>query len=136
MLELQKIEVKDPIFLQEEAFTEQQMLEKWYHYADKLSNKGHQIMASMLSVGTPKLKENIIFYELPNEGSKLDFEKEQNELTSYLRNTLNNYLIEIEVVVNETIKSKTAFTVQEKFERLNEINPDLLVLKRIFDLDF
>ena len=135
-MELQKIEVKDPIFLQEEAFTEQQMLEKWYQYADKLSNKGHQIMASMLSVGTPKLKENIIFYELPNEGSKLDFEKEQNELTSYLRNTLNNYLIEIEVVVNETMKSKTAFTVQEKFERLNEINPNLLILKRIFDLDF
>ncbi len=112
------------------------MQKQWYKYADKLGDKGHRIMESMLRIGTPKLNQFIIIYELPNEGSKLDFDKEKNELTQFLKIHLHNHELEIQVIVNETIKSKVALTPLDKYNRLNEINPNLAVLKKIFDLDF
>jgi hypothetical protein len=53
----------------------------------------------------------------------------------YLRGKLHNHDITIEVVVNETVENKYAFTPQEKFERLQQINPHLDVLRKTFDLD-
>ena len=134
--EAQRGEIKPDIYLPNEPFTETQMQEQWFKYADKLGNKGHRIMESMLRISTPKAVNSLISYELPNEGSKLDFDKEKNELTQFLRIHLHNHDLEINVIVNEKIKSKIAFTANDKFIRLNEINPNLELLKKTFDLDF
>ncbi len=136
LLEAKKGELKPGLHLPSEVFTETKMQEQWYKYADKLGNKGHRIMESMLRISFPKSQGSKITYELPNEGSKLDFEKEKNELTQFLRIHLHNHDIEIEVIVNEEIKSKIAFTANDKFDRLNQINPNLELLKKTFDLDF
>ena len=136
LLLAKKIEVIDPIHLPNEPFTEIQMQEQWYIYADKLGNKGQRINESMLRIGTPKLNHFSIVYELPNEGSKLDFEKEQNELTQFLKIHLHNHELTIQVIVNEALKSKVAHTPLDKYNRLIEINPNLAVLKKLFDLDF
>ena len=119
-----------------EVFTETEMLEFWYKYAQRLNDKGHMIMESLLRITTPKLAGEKIIYELPNEGSKIDFEKEKPELLGYLRGHLHNHEISIDVIVNEKVKVRTAFTPQDKYNRLNEINPNLELLKKIFDLDF
>jgi len=37
--------------------------------------------------------------------------------------------------VNESVENKFAFSPQDKFNRLNEINPTLEVLRKTFDLD-
>lgn len=126
-----KVEVHNPT----EPFTETEMLEFWYKYAQRLNDKGHMIMESLLRIGDPKLDGFTIVYELPNEGSKIDFEREKPELLGYLRGHLHNHDIQIEVKVNETIKSKIAFTPQDKYNRLNEINPNLELLKKMFDLE-
>lgn len=130
--DIAKVEVQNPT----EAFTESDMLQFWYKYAQRLNDKGHMIMESLLRIGDPKLEHTTIVYELPNEGSKIDFEREKPELLGYLRGHLHNHDIQIEVIVNEKIKSKVAFTPQDKFNRLNEINPNLEVLKKMFDLEF
>jgi len=135
MLEAQKGVIKPQEQLPSEDFTETQMLEFWFKYAQRLNDKGHMIMESLLRISDPKLEETKIIYELPNEGSKIDFEKEKPELLGYLRGHLHNHDISIEVIVNEKIKSKTAFTAQDKYNRLNEINPNLEELRKIFDLD-
>ena len=111
------------------------MLEFWYKYADRLSDKGHKIMESLLRINEPKLDHFIITYELPNEGSKIDFEKEKTELLNYLRSHLHNHEIVINVIVNEALKVRTAFTIQDRYNRLNEINPNLELLKKTFELD-
>ena len=126
------VEVQNPT----EPFTETQMLEFWYNYAQRLNDKGHMIMESLLRISDPKLDGAKITYELPNEGSKIDFEREKPELLGYLRGHLHNHDIHIEVIVNESVKSKVAFTPQDKFNRLNEINPSLELLKKMFDLEF
>lgn len=135
LLESQKGIVKVEEHLPSEVFTETQMLEFWFKYAQRLNDKGHMIMESLLRISDPKLDGNKILYELPNEGSKIDFEKEKPELLGYLRGHLHNHEITIEVIVNESVKSKVAFTAQDKFNRLNEINPNLEAMRKLFDLD-
>ena len=84
LIEQQKGIVKPEEKLPSEYFTETQMLEFWYKYADRLSDKGHKIMESLLRINEPKLNHFSITYELPNEGSKIDFEKEKPELIQEL----------------------------------------------------
>ena len=134
LMEAQKGIVKPQEQLPTEEFTETKMLEFWFKYAQRLNDKGHMIMESLLRISDPKLAGTAIIYELPNEGSKIDFEKEKPELLGYLRGHLHNHDISIEVIVNESVKSKIAFTPQDKFNRLNEINPNLEELRRVFDL--
>ncbi len=134
LIEAQKGIVKHQEQLPTEEFTETKMLEFWFKYAQRLNDKGHMIMESLLRISDPKLEETTIIYELPNEGSKIDFEKEKPDLLGYLRGHLHNHDISIEVIVNERVKSKIAFTQQDKFNRLNEINPNLEELRKTFDL--
>ncbi|WP_395053695.1 DNA polymerase III subunit gamma/tau [Flavobacterium sp.] len=135
LLESQKGVVKEEVKFPTEAFTETEMLDFWFKYAQRLTDKGLMIMASLLRISDPKLNGFAITYELPNEGSKIDFEKEKNELLGYLRGHLHNHDITIDVVVNEKVKSKVAFTAQDKYNRLKEINPNLELLKKMFDLE-
>ncbi len=127
--------VKHEAQLPTEPFTETDMLLQWNKYAQRLSDKGHKIMESLMLINDPKLNGTTIIHELPNEGSKIDFESEKIELLGYLRGKLHNHDITIEIVVNETMDSRRAFTPQDKFNRLNEINPSLDLLRRTFDLD-
>jgi hypothetical protein len=83
----------------------------------------------------PVLDKTTIIHELPNQGTKIDFEQIQNELLGYLRGMLHNHDITIRLVVNEKMESKRAFTPQDKFNRLNQINPHLEDLRKAFDLD-
>jgi hypothetical protein len=135
MMEAQKGVVKEQVHFPTQAFTETEMLDFWFKYAQRLTDKGLMIMSSLLRISDPKLDGFKIIYELPNEGSKIDFEKEKGELLGYLRGHLHNHDITIEVIVNESVKSKVAFTAQDKFNRLKEINPNLEELRRMFDLD-
>lgn len=118
-----------------EPFTETQMQEQWVKYAQKLGNKGYRILESLLLINDPKLEGTTIYHELPNESSKIDFDGEKHDLLGYLRGKLHNHNITIEIVINEAIESKKAFTVEEKYNRLKELNPALELLKKMFDLD-
>lgn len=135
LLESTKGIVKDVVYLPIEAFTETEMLLQWSKYAQRLGEKGHKIMESLLLISDPKLEGTIITHELPNEGSKIEFETEKTELLGYLRGKLHNHDIVIQVIVNEKVENKFAFTPIDKYNRLNEINPNLELLKKAFDLD-
>ncbi|MBC7439779.1 MAG: DNA polymerase III, partial [Flavobacterium sp.] len=71
----------------------------------------------------------------PNDSTKIEFESEKLELLGYLRGKLHNHDITIDVIVNEKVENKFAFTPKDKYNRLNEINPNLELLKKTFDLD-
>ena len=135
MAEAQKTVVKDTQQLPSEPFTETEMLEQWLKYAQRMEDKGYRIVASLLTINDPVLEGTTIIHELPNESSKIDFEKERPELLGYLRGKLHNHDIQIEVKVNETLVVKKAFTNQDKYNRLVEIKPNLEMLKKMFDLD-
>ena len=127
--------VKDVIHLPTEAFTETEMLLQWSRYAQRLGDKGHKIMEALLLIDDPKLEGTTITHELPNEGSKIEFETELYGLLGHLKGHLHNHDITINIIVNENVEKKFAFTALDKYNRLNEINPNLDLLKKTFDLD-
>jgi hypothetical protein len=133
--ESNKAIVRETVHLPTEPFTETDMLLHWNKYAQKLGDKGFKIMESLLLINDPVLNGTKITLELPNEGSKIDFETEMNGLLGHLKGHLHNHDISIEVIVNESVENKFAFTSQDKFNRLNEINPSLELLRKTFDLD-
>lgn len=135
LLESNKANIKEVVQLPAELFNETDMLLHWTKYAEKLGEKGSRIMESLLLMNDPTLEGTKITIELPNEGSKIDFESEKNPLLSYLRSHLHNHDITIEVIVNESVENKFAFTAQDKYNRLNELNPNLELLRKTFDLD-
>ena len=135
LAEAQKLVTKEAIQYPTEPFTETDMLLQWNKFAMKLEEKGQMIMHSLMLINDPKLDGAKITHELPNEGTRLEFERTKNELLGYLRGMLHNHDIEIELVVNEKMENKRAFTPQDKFNRLNEINPNLELLRKTFDLD-
>ncbi len=52
----------------------------------------------------------------------------------YLKSKLHNYSIEIMVVINEEVVEKNVYTDNDKYERLKNINPNLELLRKYFDL--
>lgn len=135
LAEAQKLVTKETIQYPTEPFNETDMLLQWNKFALKLEEKGQMIMHSLMLINDPKLDGTKITHELPNEGTKVEFERTKNEVLGYLRGMLHNHDIEIELVVNEKMENKRAFTPQDKFNRLNEINPNLELLRKAFDLD-
>jgi DNA polymerase III subunit gamma/tau len=135
MAEVQKSTVKDVVHLASEPFTETEMLEQWLKYAQRIEDKGYRIVASLLTINDPILEGTTIIHELPNESSKIDFEKEKPELLGYLRGKLHNHDITIDVKVNETLVLKKNYTPQDKYNRLVELNPNLELMRNMFGLE-
>ncbi|MGV3696652.1 DNA polymerase III subunit gamma/tau [Flavobacterium sp.] len=130
-----KSTVKEVTHLPSEPFTETEMLEQWLKYAQRMEDKGYRIIAALLTINDPVLEGTVITHELPNESSKIDFEKERPELLGYLRGKLHNHDIQINVKVNETLVVKRAYTNQDKYNRLVELNPNLELMRNLFGLD-
>lgn len=135
MAESIKSTVKEVVHLPSEPFTETEMLEQWLKYAQRMDDKGYRIIGALLTINDPILEGTTIIHELPNESSKIDFEKERPELLGYLRGKLHNHDIQINVKVNEELVVKKAFTNQDKYNRLVELNPNLELMRNLFGLD-
>lgn len=118
-----------------ETFTETDMLLHWDKFTTRLKKQGKMLMATYMNMNVPRLENEIIFLELPNESTKEEFLSGCHELMAYLKSKLNNHSITVEVIVNESVEKKYAFTPLEKYEKLKEINPALELLRTTFDLD-
>nr|WP_317632469.1 hypothetical protein [uncultured Flavobacterium sp.] len=111
------------------------LIEHWNTFAKKLNQDGEKIMYTYMVLDTPKLEENTIKLEFPNQSSKEDFYKRQGNLIAYLRENLENFELSIDISVAEEIKQKYAFTAEEKFEKLKSINPAIDVMRKLFELE-
>ena len=112
------------------------MQELWKEYAAKLHKKGEKSMASIVATDVPKLQDTfLITFTLPNKLMQDQFKKGRPKLLSFLRENLNNYGIDIQSKVIETIEKKFAYTPQEKYNKLKEKNPLLDKLRQTFELD-
>ncbi|WP_293894203.1 DNA polymerase III subunit gamma/tau [Flavobacterium sp.] len=129
-----KSTVKEVTHLPSESFTETEMLEQWVKYAERLNEKGQHIVASLLTINNPTLDGTTIIHELPNESSKIDFEKDK-ELLGYLQSRLHNHDITINVIVNETLVLKKSTRAIDKYNRLVELNPNLELMRNLFGLE-
>ncbi|QYA26262.1 DNA polymerase III subunit gamma/tau [Gramella sp. MT6] len=119
----------------DDDFTEEDLVTEWKNYTEKLKRKGEKILASIFESQTPTLQDREIHLTFPNETMKIDLEREENRLMSYLKAKLRNTHITLNIHVDEATSKKYAFTPQEKYEKLKEANPLLDKLRATFDLD-
>jgi DNA polymerase-3 subunit gamma/tau len=119
-----------------DSFTQQALEETWQDYCQKLQKKGERSIAAILAADTPSLKENfVIEFTLPNKLMQDQLKQGRPKLMKHLRESLNNYGISLEVILNETVEKKFAYTPQEKYNKLKEKNPMIEKLKDSFQLD-
>ena len=117
-------------------FTEKDLQKAWNQYQQQLIKKGEKSMASILAADLPTLGEDFkIQFSLPNKLMEDQLKTGKPKLVKFLRETLNNFGLHLEVIVNETIEKKFAYTPQEKYNKLKEKNPFMEKLKDIFELD-
>jgi DNA polymerase-3 subunit gamma/tau len=121
--------------LPKDDFTEKELLEIWNIYIKKTQDKGQFNLASILAIDTPKVVGTNIHLEFPNATNKVEVERQQYDLLGFIRKSLNNYDINLNITVNEEMDKKYVYTTHEKFEKLKEKNPYLDTLKKTFDLD-
>ncbi|QDO95037.1 DNA polymerase III subunit gamma/tau [Formosa sediminum] len=128
--------VYDEINLPTDDFMEEDMQAAWKDYVSIIETEGQFNLASILSIDVPKLKDKTtISIVFPNQTNKVEVERNQFHLMSFIRKRLNNFDVSLEIEINEEKEKQYAYTPREKFERMCEKNPNLDLLRKAFDLD-
>ena len=121
--------------LPHEEFSQESLEAAWKEYTAKMEAKGRYNLVSHLSMAVPQKEENKLILEFPNKTIKVELESASHDLLAYLRKTLKNYSIELDIQVNEQIQKRYAYTPREKYDKLKEINPLMDKLRKEFDLE-
>ena len=100
-----------------------------------------------------KLKDRINFYTtltkadiiidgtkitlpIDNATQEIDVQQEKTEILSFIRKQLQNYSITLESkIMMDTNPQKKLYTTTDKFNRMAEKNPNLLILKDRLNLE-
>jgi len=128
-----KVEEDD---LPNDPFTEETLLKFWNIYVTKLEKDGKYNLAAILQIDTPKLiNEHTIRLEFPNTTNKIEVERQQFDLLQYLRKSVNNFSIVLDIIVNEKLEKQYAYTPEDKYQKLVEKNQHVELLRKTFDLD-
>lgn len=81
------------------------------------------------------MEGSTIQFSVPSDMNKVELEREFTEFVPYLRTSLQNHDLSINVIVDEKTEKNFIYTADEKYERLKEINPMIDLLRQEFDLD-
>ena len=82
------------------------------------------------------LRPYVFEIAVENKVQENDFKNEKPVLLNYLRSTLKNFDIDVVTRIEESKVVKRPYTSQEKFNHMAAKNPQLLELKKRFNLDF
>ena len=122
--------------LPNDPFTLETLIKFWNIFVTKLEADGKYNLAAILQIDTPKLiNENTIRLEFPNTTNKIEVERQQFELLQYLRKAVNNFSLSLDIIVNETLEKKYAYTPEDKYQKLVKKNKNIELLRKTFDLD-
>ena len=120
----------------EDTFNLAQLNKYWKAYQNEKSQQKQQNLASLFLLSNPKLiDQKTIEYTVPSSLNKVELEREFVHFLPYLRKALNNFSVEIQIVVNEAEEKNYIYTPEEKYTRLREINPHIDELRKKLDLD-
>ena len=117
-------------------FNSEKLKLKWIQYSKNLSENGNNSLSSLLEINEPNIfQNNKIIFTVPTKSNKKEIDNDRENLIKFLRLELQNDLIELEVIVDKSTSKEYYSTPQEKFEKLNKINPLLDQFKKDLKLD-
>ena len=117
-------------------FTLKELMLKWNAFSYQLKEKGRQGLYITLTKRKPTLKENFILeFIIDNEIQKIELEEERSNLLTFIRTELNNYSIQLKVLLNQEDNSVKHLSSKDKFMKMAEKNPALHDLREKLNLD-
>jgi len=117
-------------------FTLKELMSKWNAFSYQLKEKGRQGLYVTLTKRKPELKENFILeFTIDNEIQKIELEEERSNLLTFIRTELNNYGIQLKVLLNQEDNSVKHLSSKDKFMKMAEKNPALHDLREKLNLD-
>jgi DNA polymerase III subunit gamma/tau len=117
-------------------FNESDFLKSWNECITIIEQQNKISLHTLLSGLKPLLKESFrIEIEVINKVQADMLHMEKTELLGHLRNKLNNFSIDFDIVINQEQEVFKPYTNSEKFKVLIEKNPNLLELKNRLDLE-
>ena len=120
-----------------EHFSDDDFLKHWHAYAAKLKAEGKHNVLSVFNANAPTMLRPYEFeVVVGNKVQENLFRSERPYILNYLRTSLKNFSVEVNPRVDEQVAKKRPYTNQEKFQHMAAKNPQLIELKRRFNLDF
>ena len=108
----------------------------WKKYSNNLSEKGNNSLSSLMEISEPSIfEENKILFNVPSKSNKKEIDLDRENICDFLKSNLKNDQIVLEVNIDESMNKEYYSTPQEKFDKLNEINPILNEFKKDLKLD-
>jgi DNA polymerase-3 subunit gamma/tau len=118
-------------------YTHDQLLKCWSDYAARMKADGKKNILTIFTSNPPKpLGPDVYEVLVENKVQENVFRDERPNLLNFLRTTLKNFDIEINVRIDEVAVVKRPYTASEKFHHMAAKNPALAELKTKFNLDF
>lgn len=118
-----------------EPFTQADFYVYWKKYIDILNKQGEKMLGSILNSTQPVLKETTVSLTFPNSMMLEELKKNQIHILNYLRGKLKNYQLSFNLILDEKKEKRFAYTPEEKYQKLREINPEIDALRKLLFLD-
>lgn len=119
-----------------DPFTEEQLKTVWEHFANKMRDAGRHSLYSTMSMRTPQLMSDFrLKLIIDNSAQNVELERERGALLDHLRESLNNFSVDIEFEIQKIDQPTGLYTNSQKFEAMVKKNPNLGKLSSKLDLD-
>jgi DNA polymerase-3 subunit gamma/tau len=120
-----------------EDFTADAFLKCWNDYAAKVKADGKATLVTILTANAPVMIKPAN-YEIivSNRTQETVFRDEKPGLMNHLRTTLRNFDVEVSTRIDEQTVVRKPYTSIEKFQHMAAKNPQLIELKKRFNLEF
>ena len=123
--------------LPKEDFSEADFIVYWKKYIDILNKQKSSMLASILNSSVPEfIDKTTVKITYPNSMMMSEVKKNEIAILNYLREKLKNYDLKFSLHYNEDQEKEFVYTPQEKFEKLAQLNPNLIEFRKRFNLDF
>jgi DNA polymerase-3 subunit gamma/tau len=122
--------------LPQDPFTTEQVIDLWNAYKSQLIKDGSNNLASCMNIAIPIIEETTIKLRFPNQSMKEELENSKGQILNYIRQHVNNHLVDLEIAVDLSVQKKYVYTDQDKYVTMVQKNPAVALLQELFDLDF
>ena len=127
---------KEMLPINSDDFSFDLLMKKWKEMISHFKNLEKSNLALNLNINKPKLiGSNKIKIILSNSSQVELIEQEKINILTYLRNSLNNDLLELETQVKEIDKNDVPYTNSDKYKKMFEENENLAKLGARLGLD-
>ena len=117
---------------QHSPFTKDQFNDAWIglrrHFPDE------ERLLAIMSACEPVLDGETVRLGVSNPWQKEETQRLRDEMQTHLRKALHNDGITIEVTIDESLQSHTAYTAEEKMKRMTEEYPELAAFRQSLGL--